>query len=108
EVVLTALKGNSGFERRSRYITVGGMTGDTITLSSSILRSAPIELLGSGLGSWTKEQFGQQMTELIPEFYQLAVDGKLVIETKAFTMEQFEQIWKGNVPRGVRAVVQVN
>jgi len=38
ELILSSLKGNGGFSCRTRFVTVGGMMSDTITLSSSILR----------------------------------------------------------------------
>jgi NADPH:quinone reductase-like Zn-dependent oxidoreductase len=37
--------------RRVRFVNVGALAGPSMTLAPSTLRSAPIELLGSGLGS---------------------------------------------------------
>ena len=48
ELILSAIKGNGGFSHRTRYVTVGGMMNDNMTLSSSILRSTDIQISGSG------------------------------------------------------------
>lgn len=107
ELILSSLKGNGGVSHRTRYITVGGMTGDTITLSSSILRSTDIQLSGSGLGTWPREQVKSLIDEILPEMFQLAADGKLKIETLNVALEDIGKVWNMNIEGGKRLVVLI-
>lgn len=107
ELILSALKGNGGFSHRTRYVTVGGMTGDTITLSSSILRSTDIQISGSGLGTWTREEIKLLITEILPEMFQLAADGKLKIETVNVPLKDIETAWDMKIEGGKRLVVLI-
>lgn len=106
-LILSALKGNGGFSPRTRYITVGGMMGDTITLSSSILRGTDIQISGSGFGSWTREELKLFITEVLPEMFQLAADGKLKIETVNVDLKEVEEAWAMPVDGGKRLVVLI-
>lgn len=105
EMILGALKGNGSFSHRTRFVTVGGMISDTITLSSSILRGTDIQISGSGLGSWTKEEIKRLFTEILPEMFQLAADGKIEINIKKIALEDIEKSWEMEVSGGARLVV---
>lgn len=107
ELILHSLKGDGGNSHRTRFVTVGGMTGDTITLSSSILRSADIQLSGSGLGSWSRAEVKQLITEILPEMLQLAADGKLKIDTIHMPLKEIEKAWEMNIEGGKRLVVLI-
>ncbi|QES88567.1 quinone oxidoreductase family protein [Rhizosphaericola mali] len=107
ELILSSLKGNSQFSHRTRYVTVGAMTGDTITLSSSILRGTDIQISGSGLGSWTREEVSFLFAEILPEAFQLAADGNLKIETIDVNLNEIEEVWKMDIERGKRLVVNI-
>lgn len=107
ELILSALKGNGRFSHRTRYVTVGGMISDTITLSSSILRGTNIQILGSGLGSWTREEIKLLITEILPEMFQLAADGELKIETVNIPLKDIEEAWNMKIDGGKRLVVVI-
>ncbi|GEP50741.1 putative zinc-binding alcohol dehydrogenase [Flavobacterium noncentrifugens] len=107
ELILSALKGNGGFSNRTRYVTVGGITGDTITLSSSILRGTDIQISGSGLGSWTPEEMKLLISEILPEAFQLAADRKLKIETVTVGLAEIENAWEADIDSGKRLVVLI-
>ena len=107
ELILSALKGNGGFSHRTRFVTVGGMMGDAITLSSSILRGTDIQISGSGLGSWSREEVKMLIAEILPEMFQLAADGKLKIETVSIKLEDIEKAWDMDVEGGKRLVVLI-
>lgn len=51
EMILSAFKGDGTFSHKTKLVTIGGMSGDTIQLSSQILRGTDIQISGSGLGS---------------------------------------------------------
>ena len=108
EAILLALKGDGGFASPVRYITIGGMTGDRISLSSAILRSTPVALMGSGLGSWSREEVGQFIQQIVPAFFQLAAQRQLRIQTRVFNLSQLQEMWTSKLPGGVRAVVSMN
>lgn len=107
ELILAALKGNGSFTTKLRYVTIGGMAGDTIQLSSGILRSVDLQLSGSGLGSWTKEEVKLLFTEILPEMFLLALQNKLQVNIETVSLENIEKAWNIEVPDGKRLVVIV-
>ena len=107
ELILSSLKGNGGFSHRTRFVTVGGMMGDDITLSSSILRGTDIQISGSGLGSWTQEEIESLFTEILPEIFQLAANNKLKIATVNVELKDIEKVWQMNIEGGKRLVVLI-
>lgn len=104
-LILETLKGNGAFTHRTRFVSVGSMTGDTIELSSEILRSANLQLSGSGLGSWTRAEMKQLITEIIPEMFQLAVNNKLKVNTVSMALKDIEKIWEVEISSNGRLIV---
>ncbi len=107
ELILMALKGNGGFSHRTRYVTVGGMMGDNITLSSSILRSTDIQISGSGLGTWSPEEVKLLIDEILPDMFQLAADGKLKMDTVSVELSEIENVWNMSIDGGKRLVILI-
>jgi NADPH:quinone reductase-like Zn-dependent oxidoreductase len=105
EMILTAIKGDGSFGQRTRFVSVGAVTGDLIQLSAAQLRSADLVLSGSGLGSWTKGQVGLLLSEILPEMLQLAADGKLKVETIAVPLADIEKLWEMDVSEGNKRLV---
>lgn len=104
-MILACIKGNGSFTNRVRYVSVGSITGDLIQLSAANLRSVNLQLTGSGLGAWSKQQVGLIFTEILPEMFQLAVEGKLKVETIKAKLEDIAELWNLDVPDGQRLVV---
>lgn len=107
EKILSTLKGKGRFTHSTRYISVGSMAGDTITLSAAILRSADLQLSGSGLGAWPKEQVELLFTEILPEMFRLAASGKLIVSTTAVKLADISTLWDKDVCNGERLVVTI-
>ena len=107
EMILSAFKGDGTFSHKTKLVTVGGMSGDTIQLSSQILRGTDIQISGSGLGSWTKEESALLFTEIIPEMYQAAVEGKIKIETEEVDIKNIETVWNAEIQSGKRLVIRI-
>jgi NADPH:quinone reductase-like Zn-dependent oxidoreductase len=107
ELILASVKGAGSFTPRTRFVSVGSVSGDLIQLSAANLRSVDIQLSGSGLGSWTKSQVSTLFTEILPEMFQLADDGKLKIGTVKVALRDIEKLWDTDVPDGKRLVVQI-
>jgi NADPH:quinone reductase-like Zn-dependent oxidoreductase len=63
ELMLKAAAGHGApeGEPRIRFVQIGSISGDTITLPGGVLRSGGIELLGSGLGSLSSQQILQSL-----------------------------------------------
>jgi len=107
EMILSCLKGDGSFGNRTRFVSVGSVTGDLIQLSAAILRSVNIQLTGSGLGAWTKDQVRSLFTDILPEMFELAAYGKLVVETIKVKLEFIADLWDLEVPDGQRLVVTI-
>lgn len=105
ELIFEALKGKGSFSHRTRFVTIGSLAGDKIQLSSEILRSVDLQLSGSGMGSWTKEEMKQLFTEIIPEMFSLVAEGKLTVDTVSTSIQDFEQLWDAAMTGGKRAVI---
>ena len=107
ELIFAALKGNGSFTTKVRYVTIGGMAGDTIQLSSGILRSVNLQLSGSGLGSWTKQEVKLLFSEILPEMFLLAAQNKLKVNIETVSLINIEEAWSREVSDGKRLVVIV-
>ncbi|TZF92781.1 zinc-binding alcohol dehydrogenase family protein [Chryseobacterium panacisoli] len=107
EMILTALKGDGTFSHKTKLVTIGGMSGDTIQLSSQILRGTDIQISGSGLGSWTKEESALLFSEIIPEMYRAAVEGKIKMETEEADIKNIKTVWNADIQSGKRLVIRI-
>jgi NADPH:quinone reductase-like Zn-dependent oxidoreductase len=107
ELILEALKGKGAFTHKVRFVSVGSVTGDKIQLSSETLRSVDLQLSGSGLGSWTKEEMQKLFVEIVPEMFELAADKQLKIETETVKLQDIEKLWDTDVSDGKRLVVTI-
>jgi len=105
ELLLSSLMGQGAFTNKVRFVSVGSMAGDLIQLSAANLRSVDLQLTGSGLGSWSKEQVGLLFTEILPQMFQLAADGKLKVETIEVKLADISGLWNLEVADGKRLVV---
>ena len=107
ELLLSALAGhdlNATVDHITRYVQVGEMAGSAINLPAAILRSTAIELTGAGGGSISKEVIGKIQTEILPEVFKLATEGKLSIDTLAIPLKDVAEAWQQDA-RGKRVVI---
>ena len=107
EQVLGVL-GNSGLTanyHRTRFVQIGSMAGPNITLPAEILRSAGIELIGTGLGSVPPEGNARAKAELLPKLFELATDGRLRIDARARPLSEVTDAWDRGEPTGSRVVL---
>jgi len=104
-LILASLKGRGSFTHRTRFISIGAVTGDIIELSAETLRSVDLQISGSGLGSWKKDEVRRLFGEILPEMFQLAAENKLKIETADVSLKDIETVWEMEVPDGKRLVV---
>jgi NADPH:quinone reductase-like Zn-dependent oxidoreductase len=107
ELILSALKGNGSFTNKVRYVNIGSMAGDVIQLSAGILRSVDLQLSGSGLGSWTKEELRLLLSEILPEMFLLAAQNKIKVNIEEVNLTDIEQMWNADISDGKRLVVVI-
>lgn len=107
ELILSVLKGNGNFSHKTRYVSVGSMSGDTIQLSAQILRSVDLQLSGSGLGSWTKEEVKLLFSEILPEMFLLASKNILKVNIETVNLNDIEKMWNAELSDGKRLVVLI-
>ena len=107
EMILASLKGKGNFTHKTRFVSVGAISGDVIQLSAENLRSVDLQLSGSGLGSWSKAQVRSLFAEILPEMFQLAADRKLKVETIEVKLKDIADLWDLDMPEGKRLVVMV-
>jgi NADPH:quinone reductase-like Zn-dependent oxidoreductase len=72
-----------------RFVQIGSMSGPDIKLPGSILRSAPITLMGSGLGSVPNDRLARCISDLM----QAAVPGGFEIATHTIPLSEVEETW---------------
>lgn len=107
ELILKALKGEGSFTHKTRFVSVGSLAGDSIQLSSEILRSVDLQLSGSGLGSWTKEEVKLLFSEILPKMFLLASKNILKVNIETVHLSDIEKMWTAGVPDGKRLVVVI-
>jgi NADPH:quinone reductase-like Zn-dependent oxidoreductase len=107
ELILTSLKGNGSFTHKTRFVSVGSVSGDKIQLSSENLRSVNLQLSGSGLGSWTKDEMQKLFAEIIPEIFLLAAEKRFKVETVNVDLKDIDKLWDIEVTEGKRLVIKI-
>jgi NADPH:quinone reductase-like Zn-dependent oxidoreductase len=98
------LEGMNLNPHKVKVVTVGDMAGHNIALNSGDLRSADIELLGSGLGTFLPKDLMEFSTKILPEIFALAAAGKLKIKIQKEKLENIENAWNNEVD-GKRKVI---
>ncbi|MFY9178840.1 MAG: zinc-binding alcohol dehydrogenase family protein [Venatoribacter sp.] len=73
-------------------VTIGQMAGAEINLPSGVLRSQPIQILGSGLGSINSEQLRQYNLEQLTYMFDQAMQGKLSAGYQAFLCKKSSRL----------------
>lgn len=106
-LIFACLKGTGSFTVKTRYVSIGSVTGDLVQLSAATLRSADIQLSGSGLGSWSRDEVKKLFSEILPQMFQLAADGRLVAEAVQVNLKDIAELWNLDVPDGRRLVVTI-
>ena len=72
-----------------RFVQVGSVSGQDITLPSAVLRSSAIELMGSGIGSIPLDR----LVNAIDELLQATIPGGFKIAFKPVPLSDFERAW---------------
>lgn len=89
ELLLPALAKYTPAGSPVRYVQVGSLAGADIALNGAVLRSAPLLLMGSGIGSLSVSQ----LLAATGEMRQAAVPGKLTIATTPRPLQEIAAAW---------------
>jgi NADPH:quinone reductase-like Zn-dependent oxidoreductase len=91
EAILAAAAGHGSLqgEPRVRFVQIGSISGNTITLPAALLRSTGVELLGSGLGSLSPQAILQSLTTMF------AAESKVrfAIDVDPVPLSKVEDAW---------------
>lgn len=72
-----------------RYVQVGSLSGADISLPGAILRSSPIQLMGSGIGSLSMAE----LVEATAQMFQAAIPGGFTIATTPCPLSNVAEAW---------------
>ena len=91
EAVFSAIaqKGSIKSGTRVRYVQIGSLAGPNISLPASTLRSANLEILGSGFGSASMDDIRKG----IAEFFTLCATKKIEFGYKTAPLSKVESLW---------------
>ncbi|WP_333498414.1 quinone oxidoreductase family protein [Kluyvera sp. CHPC 1.2972] len=89
ELLLPALAKYSRGDTPIRYVQVGSLAGSDIALSGAVLRSAPLQLMGSGIGSLPMAQLLQATGEML----NAAAAGEFTIATTPVALQNVATAW---------------
>lgn len=87
--ILTALAKYTPGQTPVRYVQVGSLSGADIALPSAVLRSSPIVLMGSGIGSLSLTQLLQATGDML----NAAVPGGFTIATTPARLDDVTKAW---------------
>lgn len=89
EVIIVALAKTAEDVNPIRFVQIGAVSGGTISLPSAALRSSPLVLMGSGIGSISLPA----MVDAIRGVLQAVVPAKLQIRTETVPLAHIERAW---------------
>jgi hypothetical protein len=91
EAILAAAAGHGSLEGepRIRFVQVGSISGNTITLPGGLLRSSGVELLGSGLGSLSAKAILQSLNTMFAAGSRM----RFAIDIDPVPLSKVEEAW---------------
>jgi NADPH:quinone reductase-like Zn-dependent oxidoreductase len=89
-LLIAAARADRG--NRIRFVQIGAISAPNLGLPSAVLRSTPIEIMGSGIGSVAMERF----VAAIEGVFHAAVERGFTMPTRAVPLSQVERTWTAN------------
>ena len=90
---------------QTRYVQIGAMAGDPISLPSAVLRSAGVTLTGVGFGSVPTEAQARAYSEFLPELFAMTAAGTLDIDVTRRPLADVKAVWASPASAGERVVL---
>ena len=109
-LILDAFRGSTVHHTagKVKVVTAGAMAGDALPVSSAALRSADIELMGSGFGSLSPADFEAFNKNMLPEMFERAAAGQLKIDIDTEPLKNIEAAWNKPLDAGKRLVIEIS
>jgi NADPH:quinone reductase-like Zn-dependent oxidoreductase len=103
ESILSAIAGHGSAEGEPpiRFVQIGSVTAESITLPAAALRSSGLKLMGSGLGSVSYAGLVRSIAGLMSAI----VPGKFRIEAEAVPLSEVETAWNRDASGRISFVV---
>jgi NADPH:quinone reductase-like Zn-dependent oxidoreductase len=92
ETLLAAIGRTRGITRPIRYVSIGGVSAQQITLHSAVIPSTPLVLMGSGIGSAPWEN----LISAAGEALHAALPARLHIDTTPMPLADVNQTWNAD------------
>ena len=91
ELILKAAAGHGSpeGEPRIRFVQIGSVSANAITLTAQLLRSSGVELLGSGLGSLSSQQILQSLSVMFAAVSKV----QFAIDIDPVPLKKVEEAW---------------
>ena len=80
----------TGTERGIRYVSVGALAGPSIALSSAVLRSSHLQILGSGTGNFPPADL---LKETVARILLEAAKGNLGVTSETAELSKVTEVW---------------
>lgn len=85
----------------STYVQIGSAAGESVGLSSALLRSHPITVVGSGAGSTPMSV----LAAALPRYLELIASGQVVPSVAAYPLADVATAWEASFSSAARTVV---
>lgn len=95
ETIIVALAKTAEDTAPIRFVQIGALSGGTISLPSAALRSSPLVLMGSGIGSISLSA----MVGAIRGVLQAVMPARLQIKTETVPLADIEKTWNKDISR---------
>lgn len=107
EIALDALAAShpSSHYHCTRWVQIGSMAGQTMTLPAGVLRGTGIVLSGIGIGSVPPEVMTRARNDGLPRLFEMVADGALHLVTQARRLTDVADAWTTAEPSGTRVVL---
>jgi NADPH:quinone reductase-like Zn-dependent oxidoreductase len=89
----------------TRWVQIGSMAGQTMTLPAGVLRGTGIVLSGIGIGSVPPEAMTRARNDGLPRLFEMVADGTLHLVTQARRLADVADAWTTAEPSGTRVVL---
>lgn len=102
ELIMTALSKVKSV-KPMKFISVGGLDNPEARVASQLFRSKHINLLGSGIGSFSPQVLQEYLRANLVNVYNLVLQNRIIFHTNTFSLEDISKAWT-HAP----AVVMIN
>jgi len=106
EIIIRSLsRGKGASEKPIRFINIGNVVSSNINLHCNLIRNSKLEILGSGLGSYSKNEFSDFYQNALPTIFRLAVEGEVHIDVHVQRLQNIHSVWYQD-GKGKRIVIR--